>query len=348
MNRLRAFIPALFLGFSLLTFLPVPAEAAANLPGLDPNFSIVPELCQACPCGYVGVLQLIQNLMNAAIAIGVIAFVIVFAYAGIMFMVNPTNPEMRSKARGMLINVMVGMIIVLAAWLVVDFIMKTLYKDSSYGPWNSILTPEIASTMCIESRDQAHITGLAGGLLNGIVGDQGGAGTGGSGGGGGTWNGTVPSIAGSGACNAATLQSVATQNHIPLSPGEANTFACLAHFESACGARNTNYNWGNGSSAAGAFQVTLAGNSRCLDNPICERAARVTGPLNCSSGFRNGNPIPGNPTAQNCLNAISNMACSLTAAHCVHQAQSYLAAWAVDPHGAAGQRACIAQYGGGN
>jgi hypothetical protein len=108
--------------------------------------------------------------------------VFVIAYAGASFMLNPTNPEARTQARSMLINVVVGMIILLSAWLVVDFIMKILYNDGAqYGPWNSILAPMAGDTGCIQATTPHAISGIIGNIANGTFnGSQ--TGTGGTGG----------------------------------------------------------------------------------------------------------------------------------------------------------------------
>lgn len=322
MNRLRAFLPALFLAFSLLTVLPVPAQAAANLPGLDPDFSIVPLECRACPCGYTGALQLIQNLMNAGIAIGVIAFVIVIAYAGIMFMVNPTNPEMRSKARGMLINVVVGMIILLTAWLVVDFIMKTLYKDSSYGPWNRILSPAAAEAFCIQPMlYQPHIGGLTGGLLNGIVGGQGGTGTIGTGGGGGAGTvGTARGLCSEGntACSVSAIQALG------LSTAQAQAMSCIAVTESSGNPNTPNSSTG----ACGTFQITNQTSRGNWRNPAFHRAP-------CSA-------------ATSCNNA----ACNLQTAVLMFRSVGYQPWTGVDPRTGRPWNpnavACVARYDPGH
>jgi hypothetical protein len=172
----------------------LPAYAAANIPILDPNFSIVPKECTACPCNYYGLLQLVQNLVNAGVAIGIIAFTLALVYVGASIMLNPTNPEMRSKARSMLLNIVIGLIIVLAAWLVVDFIMKIVYDpkaivtgSESFGPWNEILSGN-DEKWCIEQSEHSPISGILGGLagLSAGGGSNGGGGSGGGGSAGGT------------------------------------------------------------------------------------------------------------------------------------------------------------------
>lgn len=322
----------------------LPARAAANLPLLDPNFSIVPSQCTACPCNYYGFLQLIQNLMNAGVALGLIAFSLALAYAGITIMLNPTSPEMRSTARSMLLNIAVGLVILLSAWLVVDFVMKLIYDPTAtlsggeaFGPWNEILSSK-DQKWCIDETATKPIGGLLGGLAGGIV-----NGTKPTGGATGSAGPIVVPQGGGGACSVSALQSAASKAGITLTSSEANTFACLARFESSCGTTVKNYNFGKGSSAAGAFQVTLDGNSACYDNAACRSAAGVTGKLDCDSAFKNGNPIPGNPLAQKCVNAAANLSCNIAAAQCVKKKQGY-GAWTADSS-SRGQQACIRQYG---
>lgn len=164
---------------------------------------IVPEECNCEDVGgkqtapsYGCVLATLQNAVNFAISLGVIAATLVLAYAGFTWMMSGGNPEKRSQGRTMLINVAIGLAIVLSAWLIVDFIMKNLYDPGTsahevqFGPWYSILRGD-EGTMCILIVEQQTIPGLLGGLATGVLGGSqgsnagGGSGNGGSGGGGG-------------------------------------------------------------------------------------------------------------------------------------------------------------------
>lgn len=128
--RFLAFVLPLF----LLFVIPISAFAAtATFFG-----PIVPEVCRQCPCGFGGVLAIIQNGINFLISIAIIFFVILLTWAGILYIFSSTNPESRSTANKMLTNAVIGMMIILSAWLIVDFVMKTLY-GGQFGPWNSIL-----------------------------------------------------------------------------------------------------------------------------------------------------------------------------------------------------------------
>lgn len=119
---------------------------------------IVPEACRSCPCGFGGVLIIIQNIVNFVIALGIVVATIIVVWGGILYILSPTNPEHRSTANKMLINAVVGLLIMLSAWLVVDFVMKTLY-GGQFGPWNTILLRGEGAA-CIEGKPA---TGLFGG-----------------------------------------------------------------------------------------------------------------------------------------------------------------------------------------
>ena len=144
MNRL--WVPLLL--FVVLST-PFVASAQSNLPLFDPEWQLVPEASEldsdcdfGAPLGFAGVLQLIQNVMNAAISFGVVISVLVIAFAGILGILTPTNPENHSQAKKVLTNAVIGLLIILSAWLIVDFVMKMLYNPDApgLGPWNKILS----------------------------------------------------------------------------------------------------------------------------------------------------------------------------------------------------------------
>ncbi len=149
MNRLRALSL-----FSPLGLLVLPLHAlAADLPLFTTGWSIVPEACRTCACGFAGVMGTVQNLMNGSISLGVLIAVGIMAWAGFLYITTPANPEARSQANKMLINAVVGFLIIISAWLIVDFVMKVLYsgpdgQSGAFGPWNSILT---GGEICVSS-----------------------------------------------------------------------------------------------------------------------------------------------------------------------------------------------------
>ena len=185
---------------------------ASNLLLLNGSDSIVPTACHACPCGVAGAFQFVQNIMNVMISIGVIFMIFFIVWAGFLFITSVANPESRSKARSMLINAFIGMIIVLAGWLIVDYIMKALNggNDTTFGPWNKILQVSDPNGSCIVPKPPQPIAGLpgAGGGAVGAPGAGGGTPSGGSSGCGPVTLATFPSYASGGGTVQATPDTI--------------------------------------------------------------------------------------------------------------------------------------------
>lgn len=104
---------------------------------------------------YGCVLQTVQNLISLTITLSVILAVFVIVIVSFQFMTSVTNPEAKTAAKQRLISVLVGMLLLLSAWLIVDFVMKSLYNPAAgdglveFGPWNTILNGE-EGTYCIQ------------------------------------------------------------------------------------------------------------------------------------------------------------------------------------------------------
>lgn len=114
---------------------------------------------------YGCVLATVQNGINFGISLGIIAATLALVYAGFVWMTSGGNPEARNKGKDMLLNVLIGLVILLSAWLVVDFVMKTLYNPDittsdgkKFGPWNSILQGK-ANDQCIVAKKPSPISG---------------------------------------------------------------------------------------------------------------------------------------------------------------------------------------------
>lgn len=136
----------LLLGILLLPSISYAAESTFFGP-------IVPQECHSCPCGFAGVLEIMRHLMNFAVTFGVIVLTVVIAWAGLMYILSATNPESRSKANGLITGAIIGIVLVLSSWLIIDFVMRTLYSGAEgnagkFGPWNSILAED--ADWCIE------------------------------------------------------------------------------------------------------------------------------------------------------------------------------------------------------
>ena len=123
------FVPTLV--SAVLLIAPLLASAAGGLPA-----KIVP--CSGLDCNLCHIATLAQNVLNTGIFIAVFLSAILFAWAGWKYVTAGGGGDV-SAAREIFTNVLVGLVIILAAWLIVDTIMRTLVNESAtIGPWNKI------------------------------------------------------------------------------------------------------------------------------------------------------------------------------------------------------------------
>jgi hypothetical protein len=90
-------------------------------------------------CSFCNLLGLAQRLINFFIYLSVVVATLLFTYAGILYMTSAPNPGNIERAHKIFWNVLIGLIVVLGAWLIVDTVMKVFYSESEFGPWNAIL-----------------------------------------------------------------------------------------------------------------------------------------------------------------------------------------------------------------
>lgn len=328
--RFRA--PLILISFALIS-VAFPHAAHASVPYFGP---IVPQEAMqgVCAAGWGMVIVVINNLISFLITVAIIFVApLMIAYAGFLFVVNPFNSGGIEKAKGILTNTIVGIVIALAGYLIVDAVMAALYNagaqtgNGTLGTWAALI--DWNTPTCLP-----QLGSLPGGTLNpttaGVNAIYG------------TLKGPPAGSTGT-ACDPSVILAGAAAGGYTLTPTQANVLACVARPESACGSNLQNYNWGKGSSAYGAFQVLLSTNSSCYENAACYSAAGVTGSLNCASGFSGGNPIPGSPVVQLCKKAASDINCSAAAAACLLQKSGgSFSPWQADINSSA-QTSCLNQ-----
>lgn len=112
-----------------LVVLAAPLAAFAQIPT-----PIVP--CSGIDCTVCDLAQLAQNILNAGIFIAVFMTGILFAWAGFLMLTSSISDQI-SKARKLFLHAGLGLVTILAAWLIVDTLMKTLL-GGTFGPWNAV------------------------------------------------------------------------------------------------------------------------------------------------------------------------------------------------------------------
>lgn len=104
----------------------------------------LPEIVPACRsldcgCDIADLMQVIQNLLLWSVYIATLVLVLLLVYVGFLYVTNPTNPSNRSKAKGVATSAIIGFVVVLGAFLIVDTVINTFAKDE-YGDWKTFFS----------------------------------------------------------------------------------------------------------------------------------------------------------------------------------------------------------------
>lgn len=99
--------------------------------------------CEGVDCTECDLVALGNELLKWLIGVLMVVFAIITAWAGFGLVTSGGNPSAKQDAKNKLSNAIIGLIIVLAAWLLVDTVMRALLPGNSgkitdYGPWSEI------------------------------------------------------------------------------------------------------------------------------------------------------------------------------------------------------------------
>lgn len=106
------------------------------------DVSLVP--CKGIECQACHAITLVQNILNFIVMIAGGVAVLLFSYAGFLMLTAAGNTGKIEKGKDVFWNVVIGMVIILAGWLIIDTIMKAMFQGSAlsatqgFGAWNEI------------------------------------------------------------------------------------------------------------------------------------------------------------------------------------------------------------------
>jgi Transglycosylase SLT domain/Type IV secretion system pilin len=117
-------------------------------------FTTSPVFAQIVPCGDVGSsnggaprgvecdvcdLQILAgNIINYFVIIMTVVAALLFVNAGVLYIFSPANPANIAKAHKIFTSTLVGLVIILGAWLIISTVMSAVY-DTSFGDWKTDL-----------------------------------------------------------------------------------------------------------------------------------------------------------------------------------------------------------------
>ena len=125
-----------FIGASCISIVPSLALAAGGL------VQIVPQSCNDKPGGCQSICafaELAQNVLNDGIFFAIAVSAVLIAWSGGQYMIARGESYKIKDAKKRFEYIMIGLLLIMGAWLVVDTVMKTLTGgNAEFGPWNSI------------------------------------------------------------------------------------------------------------------------------------------------------------------------------------------------------------------
>jgi uncharacterized RDD family membrane protein YckC len=92
-------------------------------------------------CQFCHFASLIDNVLNWLVAVATLVVVIVLVVGGVMLSSSGGNVAIKDTVRRIISQVLVGFIILLVAWFVVDFLLRAFAgpaASSTLGPWSVI------------------------------------------------------------------------------------------------------------------------------------------------------------------------------------------------------------------
>jgi hypothetical protein len=135
----------------------IPVQAAGGLIPCDG-----PD-CRACDLVSLG-----QKLLTWFIGTMAAVIVLIFAWGGMKMVMSGGSSEGVSEAKGMMTNSVIGFLILLGAWLIVDTVLKTVISEDAVvqkklGTWNKIECIALPERVTTPDGDSVTVVGGAGG-----------------------------------------------------------------------------------------------------------------------------------------------------------------------------------------
>lgn len=108
-----------------------PSDPSCIKPTTDIEKADLPQAGKLIPCvnkcSFPDIIRLINNLLQFLITVIFLPlFVIVFMYAGYQYLTAQGNSAKVANVKKLIMNVVIGLVIVLTAWLVVKVLFQTI------------------------------------------------------------------------------------------------------------------------------------------------------------------------------------------------------------------------------
>ena len=93
--------------------------------------------CEGLSCQFCDLFKLVKNVLDFGVKIAIPIAVITIVYGGIMILTAGASPERAKQGKDIVTAAIIGLVIVLLAWLILDTLIKLIAKGE-FGPWNQL------------------------------------------------------------------------------------------------------------------------------------------------------------------------------------------------------------------
>ena len=109
--------------------------------------ALVPN-CQGSTCQACDLMTLAQNILSFIITLMSSIIALVFVFGGMKMVMSAGDTGKVTDARHMMTNAVIGFVILLSAWLIIDTVMKLVVSEDvlrEMGPWHTIQCPPVTT-----------------------------------------------------------------------------------------------------------------------------------------------------------------------------------------------------------
>jgi len=264
----------------------------AFLPDIAAAQQLVPVACSGpsapLTCGSCELVAMINNVIQFVIVLATIIAAIILVWAGFLLVTSAGNTSQLEKAKGLFFNVVIGLIVLLAAFLIVNTILAALLNTGSpvYN-WQTIecVYPDRPADL-LDYRPTSATIGAGTGLIgDNLLADA--------------------FFSNEGICSQDFLGDYFTGDDVAIA-------ACVAQGESACGAYFESTvdlgTDGNAFSLSG-FQINLS----VHDIENCAQYGASSDYLNCTDAFSGtdfGSSVSNEDIYIQCAEALADPRCA--------------------------------------
>lgn len=83
-------------------------------------------------CGWKEIGPIVNELLSNLLLLGIFIAIIMISYAGVVLVKGQGNPDSRTKAKNIFMGIVIGLILLVGSYYIVEFALNTLGVEEEY------------------------------------------------------------------------------------------------------------------------------------------------------------------------------------------------------------------------